>query len=141
ALLPFMPSPFMRPLGVGGSLIPLVSIAGALTLQPALLSIYGRRGTARVRVWRLGEPGERRGFWERLSAAIMKRPVAFLAGGAALLVAAGAPVFALHVTPGSAQGIPQSPQAVHGFDVLRGAVGAGALSPTQIVVATRRPGR
>jgi RND superfamily putative drug exporter len=140
ALLLFMPSPFMRSMGIGGFLIPLVSIAGALTLQPALLSIYGRRGTTRVRVWRLGEGGERRGFWERLSAAIMKRPLAFLAGGAALLIASGLPVFALHLTPGSAQGIPQSPQAVRGFDVLRKAVGAGALSPTQIIVDTGRPG-
>ena len=140
ALLLFMPSPFMRSMGIGGFLIPLVSIAGALTLQPALLAIYGRKGTERVRVWRLGETGERRGFWERLSAAIMKRPIAFLAGGAALLLAAGVPVFALHLTPGSAQGIPQSPQAVRGFDVLRKAVGAGALSPTQIVVDTGRPG-
>jgi uncharacterized membrane protein YdfJ with MMPL/SSD domain len=140
ALLLFMPVPFMRSMGVGGFLIPLVSIAGAVTLQPALLSIYGRRGTKRVRVWRLGEPGERRGFWERLSAAIMKRPIAFLAGGAALLLAAGVPAFALHLTPGSAQGIPQSPQAVRGFDVLRKAVGAGALSPTQIIVDTGKPG-
>ena len=140
ALLLFMPSPFMRSMGVGGFLIPLVSIAGAVTLQPALLSIYGRRGTRRVRLWRLGEPGERRGFWERLSAAIMKRPVAFLMAGAALLLVAGVPVFGLHLTPGSAQGIPQSPQAVRGFAILRDAVGAGALSPTQIIVDTGRPG-
>jgi putative drug exporter of the RND superfamily len=140
ALLLFMPSPFMRSMGIGGFLIPLVSIAGAVTLQPALLSIYGRRGTKRARVLRLGKPGERRGFWERLAAAIMKRPIAFLAGGAALLIAAGLPVFGLHLTPGSAQGIPQSPQAVRGFDVLRTAVGAGALSPTQIIVDSGRPG-
>ena len=140
ALLLFMPSPFMRSMGIGGFLIPLVSMAGAVTLQPALLSIYGRKGTRRVRVWRLGEPGQRRGFWERLSAAIMKRPVAFLAGGAALLLAAGAPVFFLHLTPGSARGIPQQPQAVRGFDVLRSAVGAGALSPTQVIVDSGRPG-
>jgi RND superfamily putative drug exporter len=140
ALLLFMPSPFMRSMGIGGFLIPLVSMAGAVTLQPALLSIYGHKGTRRVRVWRLGEPGQRRGFWERLSAAIMKRPVAFLLGGAALLLAAGAPVFSLHLTPGSARGIPQQPQAVQGFTLLRGAVGAGALSPTQLIVDAGRPG-
>src|SRR6185437_10247827 len=44
ALLLFMPLPFMRSLGVAGFLLPLVSLAAALTLQPALLSIYGRRG-------------------------------------------------------------------------------------------------
>jgi uncharacterized membrane protein YdfJ with MMPL/SSD domain len=138
ALLLFMPSPFMRSMGIGGFLIPLVSIAAAVTLQPALLSLYGRRGTRRVRVWRFGEEGRRRGFWERLSAAIMRRPLAFLAGGAVLLVAAALPVFALTLTPGSARGIPQHPQAVRGFAILRDAVGAGALSPTQIIIDTGR---
>ena len=58
----------------------------------------------------------------------------------ALLVAVATPVFALQLTPGSAQGIPQQPQAIHGFDVLKNAVGAGALSPTQIVVDSGRLG-
>ena len=39
ALLLFMPLPFMRSMGVGGFLIPLVSIAAAATLQPDLLSL------------------------------------------------------------------------------------------------------
>ena len=47
ALLLLMPLPFMRAIGVGGFLLPVVSIAAAATLQPALLSIYGRRGTRR----------------------------------------------------------------------------------------------
>ncbi len=140
ALLLFMPSPFMRSMGIGGFLIPLVSILAAMTLQPALLSLYGRRGTRRVRIWRFGEEGPRRGFWERLSAAIMRRPAAFLAGGTVLLVAAALPVFALKLTPGSAKGIPQHPQAVRGFTILRDAVGAGALSPTQILVDSGRVG-
>jgi uncharacterized membrane protein YdfJ with MMPL/SSD domain len=140
ALLLFMPSPFMRSMGIGGFLIPLVSILGAVTLQPALLSLYGRRGTRRVRVWRLGETGRRRGFWERLAGSIMRRPLAFLAVGATVLLLAALPVLALQLTPGSAKGIPQHPQAVHGFDVLKTAVGAGALSPTQIIVDTGRAG-
>jgi RND superfamily putative drug exporter len=140
ALLLFMPSPFMRSMGIGGFLIPLVSIAAAVTLQPALLSLYGRKGVRRAAVVRRARDSGRRGYWERLAAAIMRRPIAFLAGGAALLVAAAVPAFALQLTPGSAQGIPQHPQAVHGFDVLKRAVGAGALSPTQIVVDSGRPG-
>ncbi|MEN3313036.1 MAG: putative drug exporter of the superfamily, partial [Actinomycetota bacterium] len=50
ALLLFMPLPFMRSMGLGGFLIPLVSILAAATLQPALLSLYGRRGVRRVHV-------------------------------------------------------------------------------------------
>src|SRR5919204_2948681 len=43
ALLLFMPVPFMRSIGIGGFLIPVMSIVAAATLQPALLSLYGRR--------------------------------------------------------------------------------------------------
>jgi RND superfamily putative drug exporter len=135
----------MRSMGVGGFLIPLMSIAAAATLQPVLLSLYGRRGVARVHVaeWlrrrgvplpHLAGPDVEHGFWSRLARAIMRRPTAFLVGGVALLVAAAIPVFALQLTPGSAQGIPQSPPAVRGLNVLRAAVGPGALSPTQILV-------
>jgi RND superfamily putative drug exporter len=145
ALLLFMPLPFVRSIGVGGFLIPLVSIAAAATLQPVLLSLYGPRGMARARVVeRLRRrglplphvvgPDEEHGMWARLATAIMRRPTAFLAAGAAILVAAAVPVFALQLTPGSAQGIPQTPQSVRGLDVLRHAVGPGLLSPTQIVV-------
>ncbi|HXY84455.1 MAG TPA: MMPL family transporter [Gaiellaceae bacterium] len=144
-LLLFMPLPFMRSMGVGGFLIPLVSIAGAATLQPALLSVYGRRGTARVPVadWlrtkhvplpHLAGPDDEHGSWARLARVIMRRPVAFLVGGVLLLFSAAVPVFALQLTPGSAQGIPQSPQAVRGLNYLRAAVGPGALSPSQIVI-------
>jgi uncharacterized membrane protein YdfJ with MMPL/SSD domain len=141
ALLLFIPLPFMRSIGVGGCLIPVSSILAAVTLQPVLLSLYGRRGTARIHVLPKRLRGEAEtGFWHRLAGAIMRRPLAFLACGAVLLLAAAAPVFSLRLTPGSASGIPQYPQSVRGFDVLKRAVGPGALSPTQIVVDAGRAG-
>src|SRR5205823_13893779 len=108
ALLLLMPLPFMRSMGVGGFLIPLVSIAAAATLQPALLSVYGRRGIARLHVAdglrRLGlplphvvGPDEEHGMWARLATAIMHRPIAFLVIGVAMLVAAAIPLFALQL--------------------------------------------
>jgi len=142
ALLLFIPLPFIRSIGVGGFLIPLTSIAAALTLQPALLSIYGRRGVARVPVLpeRFGRRDADDGFWHRLAGAIMRRPLAFLGVGAALLVAAAIPVSQLRLTPGSASGIPQFPQSVRGFDVLKHSIGPGATSPTQVVVDSGRAG-
>jgi RND superfamily putative drug exporter len=145
ALLLFMPLPFIRSIGVGGFLIPLVSIVAAATLQPALLSVYGRRGTKRAHVaeWlrskgvpapHFAGPDVEHGFWARLARWIMRRPVAFFGIGACVLVLAALPVIALQLTPGSAQGIPQTPSSVRGLNVLRAAVGPGALSPTQIVV-------
>jgi len=132
ALLLFMPLPFMRSMGVGGFLIPLISIVAAVTLQPALLSVWGRTGMKSVLLG--GTPSETSGFWHWLSGNIMRRPVAFLAGGAALLVTLALPAFTLKLTPGSAFGSPQTPESMQGFNVLRDAVGPGALSPVQIVV-------
>ncbi|MDX6570283.1 MAG: putative drug exporter of the superfamily, partial [Gaiellales bacterium] len=144
ALLLFIPVPFIRSLGIGGFLIPLVSIAAAMTLLPALLSVYGRRGTKRIRLaailrerLKLPLPSFPAGginFWERLAHSIMRRPLAYLVGGTAALLLAAAPTLALRLTPGSADGVPRSVQSVQGFDVLRNAVGAGALSPTQLVI-------
>ena len=135
ALLLFMPMPFLRSLGVAGFFIPLVSILAAATLQPALLSLYGRRGTRRVpllpRRWRAEADT---GFWHRLAGWIMRRPAFFLTAGAALLAAAAIPVYALQLTPGSAHGIPRFTQSVRGFDLLTSKVGPGALSPSQVVV-------
>jgi len=152
ALLLFMPLPFMVSMGVGGFLIPLVSIVAAITLQPVLLSLFGRRGTRRVHVadflrdrLRLriprfaGTADPDRGLWARLARSIMRRPLGYLALGASALVAAAVPVLDLQLTPGSASGTPQYPESIRGFNVLREAVGPGALAPAQVLVDTGRP--
>jgi RND superfamily putative drug exporter len=153
ALLLFMPLPFMVSMGVGGFLIPLMSIVAAVTLQPVLLSLFGRRGVRRAHVAdylreRLRLPLPRlagtddpaRGAWARLARSIMRRPLPYLAAGTTVLLAAAVPVFDLELTPGSASGTPRSPEAIRGFDVLGDAVGAGALAPTQVVVDAGEPG-
>ena len=152
ALLLFIPVPFVRSLGIGGLLIPLISIVGALTLLPALLSLYGSRGAARAPAAafmraRLRIPPPRvekradldSGLWARLAHSIMCRPWAYLASGTLAIALAVAPAFDLRLTPGSADGIPRFPQSVQGFDLLRRAVGPGALSPTQLVIDAGRP--
>jgi putative drug exporter of the RND superfamily len=153
ALLLFIPVPFVRSLGIGGFLIPLVSIVAALTLLPVLLSLNGRRGAARVRVAeavrdRLRIPVARarsggdveRGLWARHARSIMRRPLVYITVGTMVLAFAAVPAFGLRLTPGSADGIPRSPQSVQGFDLLRRVAGPGSLSPTQLVVDAGRSG-
>ena len=135
ALIVLMPVPFVRSLGVGGFLVPVASIAAALTLQPVLLSLLGRRGMRRIDLL----PGTR-GFWERLAGSIMRRPVAYLAAGTALLVAAAVPVAWLQLTPGSISAIPQSTESARGLALLRDDVGPGVITPTEIVVDAGAPG-
>ena len=140
AMLIALPLPFMRMLGLAGFLIPLVSIVAALTLQPALLSLFGRRGVARRRILPTEPIDPEKGFWARLSRSIMRRPLLYLAVGAAILVSAATPAFWLALTPGSSFGIPRFPQSVRGFDVLRAATGPGAVAPTVVLVDTGRSG-
>jgi putative drug exporter of the RND superfamily len=147
ALLLFMPLPFMRAMGVGGFLIPIVSILAAATLQPALLAIYGRRGTHRAPVaqWlrlpvrQVGDDVEHR-FWARLAASIMRRKWLYVSVLGTLLVVAAIPVGWLQLTPGATAGIPQHPQSVRGLRVLEDAVGPGAIAPAQVLVDSGREG-
>jgi uncharacterized membrane protein YdfJ with MMPL/SSD domain len=151
ALLLFMPVPFMVSMGIGGFLIPLLSIAAAVTLQPALLSLFGRRGTKRAHVADFlraqlhvplprfaGTRDASQGLWARLARSIMRRPLAYLAAGATVLVAAAVPVLDLQLTPGSTSGTPQSPESIRGFNILRDAVGPGAVAPAQVVIDSGR---
>jgi len=153
SLLVVMPVPFIRSLGIGGVLVPLAAMAGTLTVQPALLSLLGRRGARRLPAARFlrdrfglripvlpGTVDVESGFWARLSRAIMRRPRRVLATAGAALVATAIPAAFLHVTPGSLAALPQGPQSVRGLTLLRDSVGAGAVSATEIVVDTGRPG-
>jgi len=135
ALLLFVPVPFIRSLGIGGFLVPLASMLATATLQPALLSVLGVRGMRRIEVLRAARNIDH-GFWSRLARAIMRRPVRFLLMGTAILLAAAIPAAFLKVTPGSISALPPVNDSVRGLLLLRDRVGAGALTPTEIVIDT-----
>jgi RND superfamily putative drug exporter len=143
ALMLAMPLPFMRGFGLAGLLIPLVSVAAAVTLLPVLLYwLEDRLDRVRLIPKRVIERREdsERNFWARLANTIMRRPVLFAAGTAAALVLLATPLLSLELGPGSNEGVPQHLESVRGLNVLADAVGAGALSPTDIVVDTKREG-
>ena len=133
AVLLFLPVPFLRSMGVGGLLIPLVSIAAALTLQPVLLSLLGRRIGGRA-------PGADGGFWARLARTIMRRPVVFLAAGTAVLLVLAVPALFIELSPGSFSSLASNQPSTVGLGLLRDGVGAGAVAPTHVVVDTGAPG-
>ncbi|HET8527270.1 MAG TPA: MMPL family transporter [Gaiellaceae bacterium] len=132
ALLLFVPVPFIRSLGIGGFLVPLLSLAASSTLQPALLSLLGRR--AHGRAFRADGA-----FWHRLAGTIMRRPWPFLVGGATLLVVAAIPAAWMQLTPGSVAALPAGPEAVTGLRLLHDEAGPGALTPTELVVVRASP--
>jgi uncharacterized membrane protein YdfJ with MMPL/SSD domain len=143
ALLVFMPLPFMRSMGVGGLLVPLVSIAASATFLPALLAVM-RRGVNRWRIVPRGLLQKRArsdtGFWTSLAHSIMRRPVRYL-------LAAGVPMLALaligtqlHLTGGDNRGVPKTTESTRGLALLEDTLGPGALAPNQIVVDSGRAG-
>jgi putative drug exporter of the RND superfamily len=134
ALLLLMPVPFVRTMGLAGLLIPLVSVAAAVTLQPVLLSFCGPRAVAGIRLPHVLP----RGAWATLARAIMRRPVGVLLAASALLLAMASPALSLDLTPGSVTDLPRSTEAARGLEQLRRSFGPGALTPTQIVVDGRR---
>jgi RND superfamily putative drug exporter len=143
ALLLFMPLPFLRGFGLGGLIIPAVSLVAALTFLPVALSLVGARLDAvrlLPRSWLENRGDHERGFWAWLAHGIMRhaKVVAPLTAGLLLLLAA--PILALELGPGGNEGIPRGLEAVDGYDVLADAVGAGATAPTSIVVDTGTAG-
>jgi uncharacterized membrane protein YdfJ with MMPL/SSD domain len=143
ALLLLMPLPFMRSMGAGAVLIPLVSILASATFLPALLSVLGA-GVNRLRVVPRGLLERRAsgasGMWSRLARSIMRHPIVYLLGAGSLLIALAVPALQLHLTGGDNRGTPRGTQASDGLYLLQASVGPGPLAPHQIVVDTGRPG-
>ncbi len=140
ALLLLVPVPFIRTMGLAGLLIPIVSVAAALTLQPALLSCCGHGVFTGLRVRRSRATRRAREPWAALARAVMRRPVAVLVPTTAVLLVAAAPVLFLRLSPGSLSSLPPSMEATRGLVALSNAFGPGALTPTEIVVDSGRPG-
>ncbi len=88
-----LPVPFLRSLGVGGMLIPLVALAAATTLLPIMLAAWGPT-LDRHRLHRASSSFSRP--WERWAQLVVKRK--WIAGfaGAAIILALAVPALSLN---------------------------------------------
>ena len=82
-----LPLPFIRSIGIGGMLIPAVSVLAAITLLPALLAVLGTRiNSVRVLPKRLVDRGHPEdGPWGRWARFVMRRPVPVAVVGLAIV--------------------------------------------------------
>jgi putative drug exporter of the RND superfamily len=137
ALMMLLPVPFLRGFGLGGLLVPSVSVICALTLLPVLLSLVGDR-LERIRLVPHGlierrHHGELR-LWHWHAGWVMRRAKVVAPLIAALLTLAAMPLVGLQLGPGSPNGLPKSMQAVHGLALLQHGSPSNALDPTTILV-------
>jgi len=137
-----LPIPFIRSIGVGGLLIPTVSVIAALTLLPAMLSILGP-GINRVRVLPRrfvsgGDPDRGPwGSWARL----VTRHAALMAGiGLAIVAILLVPASQLNPGDALAKDQPGAGPAIVGRDTLAASgITYGAIDPFVITARGLTP--
>jgi RND superfamily putative drug exporter len=126
-----LPLPFLRSMGFGGILIPLVSVVVAITLLPVILATVGPRLD-----WprpRHGETGSR--FWSAWTSSVISHP--WPAAVVALVLLGALVAAAASVSMGSPQAnsLARSGEARQGLVALeRSGIGAGVLTPAELLV-------
>ena len=128
-----LPLPFMRSIGYGGLLIPLVATAVAITLLPVILATVGPRLDRR----RIRRRDNSDAAWRRWSAGIVRRR-----GVAAVLAVAilGVLIYSasgMHLGNADPNTIAKKGEAKDGLVALqRSGIGAGSLEPVETLSPT-----
>jgi putative drug exporter of the RND superfamily len=131
-----LPLPFLRSVGYGGLLIPVMSVAVALTLLPVVLHSAGRRLD-----WphiRTDDQASR--FWTRWAQGIVKHRA--IAAGVALLILGALVVAATTMHPGLSDldTLAKRGDAKVGLVALEDSgIGGGALVPNEVLVRGTTP--
>ncbi|HEY2074292.1 MAG TPA: MMPL family transporter, partial [Gaiellaceae bacterium] len=132
-----LPLPFIRSIGLGGLLIPAVSVLAAITLLPALLAVLGERiNSLRVLPKRLVDHGHPEdGPWGRWARFVIRRPWQVAIAG--LAVVGVLVFFGVQLNPSEAQAkdLPGSGDAIVGRDALSAAgISPGVIKPFDVLV-------
>jgi putative drug exporter of the RND superfamily len=132
-----LPLPFIRSIGIGGMLIPAVSVIAAITLMPALLAVLGERiNSLRVMPKRFTDSGHPEdGAWGKWARFVLRRPwPVAIVGFAIVAVLVG---LGLQINPNEAQlkNFPGSGTAIAGRQMLADAgISPGVMKPFVVLV-------
>jgi len=139
ATLLIVPVPFVQSLGAAGLVVPIFSLACALSLQPALLSLLGLRGVRPVGIRGLMARREvSTGLWARIARGVIRRPLLVLVSTLVVLGGVTTSIFWLQLTPGSVTAIPQNIEAARALNLVSSRAGPGAITPIEIIIDTGR---
>jgi uncharacterized membrane protein YdfJ with MMPL/SSD domain len=139
ASLTIFPQNFLFSMGLAGAVVALVAAALALVVLPALLALLGPRVNALAPRWlqraadRDARPAEK-GFWYRLSRAVIARPRRIALLTAAALIALGVPFASIKFLPANAGVLPASASAYRVDAALRTEFPPGRTAPIEVVV-------
>jgi RND superfamily putative drug exporter len=130
-----VPSTIMRSLAAGAIAAALVSVAAALTLLPALLSLLGDRVNA-LRIPFFGRTAyrEESPFWSRTVGAVLRRPVISLVLATAALLLMAVPVLGLRSGEAGVSTLPDRLAAKQGYLALNAEFPGETTEPVEIVI-------
>src|SRR5213080_182870 len=111
-----LPIPVIRSIGIGGMLIPAVSVLTSITLLPALLAMLGPRiNRLRVMPKRIVERQDpTHGFWHRWAQIVVKRPIPVAVVGIAIVALLLVPGVQLHPAEAQLKDFPGKGDAING---------------------------
>ena len=132
-----LPLPFIRSIGLGGMLIPLVCVLSSITLTPALLRLLGPK-INRLRVMPkrlLSKDDAESGFWTRWAAIVSKRPLVIFIIGMIVVVLLLIPASKMNPSDAETVKQPATADAAAGRQALAAAgITAGVFKPFAVLV-------
>ncbi len=131
------PISLLRSIGISGCLVVILSVAAALTLLPALLSLIGTRINWGSRV----EMPDRvnAGLWAAIARQVARHSVAGMAIVLAIVVFLSSPFLQVHFGLGDASILPRSLPSREGVELVQTAFGSGEISPILLTIRTTDP--
>src|SRR6476469_1678637 len=132
-----LPLPFIRSIGIGGMLIPAVSVLASITLLPSMLAMLGPRiNRGRVMPKRLVEGSDQAsGFWAWWSRLVTNHAALTGAIGVVVVAALLVPGVQLNPSESQAKDRPGGGDAIAGRAALSSAgISAGVYKPFDILV-------
>jgi RND superfamily putative drug exporter len=137
-----LPVPVIRSIGIGGMLIPAVSVLTSITLLPALLAMLGPRiNRLRVMPKRIVERQDpTTGFWHRWAVVVTRHPVPVAALGILIVALLLIPGVQLHAAESQLKDFPGKGDAIVGRTVLDQAGFSPGVMKPYVVLAENAPG-
>jgi len=132
-----LPVPVIRSIGIGGMLIPAVSVLTSITLLPALLAILGPRiNRVRVMPKRVVERQDpTKGFWHRWAVFVTRHPIPVALAGLGIVVLLLIPGLQLNPAEAQLKDFPGSGDAIAGRQALTAAgISAGVMKPYVVLI-------
>src|SRR6476469_2526723 len=132
-----LPLPLIRGMGIGGMLIPAVSVIAAITLLPALLAVLGENiNRARVLPKRFVDRGHPEdGGWGKWARFVLRHPLAITLVGLAIVAVLAGLGTQLNPNESQLKNFPGTGTAIEGRQMLADAgISPGVMKPLDILV-------